>query len=78
MLLKPLEDADVRQPQRAAALQRNADHGAARRLDLRQGWGQSGAGWGGIHGFLRHGGRTKQNGGKQGRGRLPAHGYTPR
>ena len=33
MLLKPLEDADVRQAQRAAALQSDANSGAAGRLN---------------------------------------------
>jgi hypothetical protein len=41
MLLKPLQDADMRQTEGAAALQRNAYGWAARRLNGRQsrtGW----------------------------------------
>ena len=76
MLLQPLQNTDVRQAQRAASLECNADGSAAHRLD----GGQGGVGWGrgNICGFLRRSSGENQSCGKQSCGRFPTHGYAPR
>ncbi len=78
VLLKPLQDADVRQAQRAAALQSNADSRATWRLN----GGQSRLNRGRriqcrrrILGLLRRGG-CRQKGGKQNCYGLTTHGHT--
>ena len=76
MLFKPLQNADVRQPQRAATLKRNAHGGTASWLN--RGQGRAGHVAGRIFRLLRNCGVKNQSSGKQGCGSRPAHGYTPR
>jgi hypothetical protein len=76
MFFEPLQDADVRQSQRTASLQRNADGGSTRRLNARQrdaDWL-----WGKYFWFLRHcDGYVEQSNDKEDCGSFQAHCGTP-
>jgi hypothetical protein len=74
MLLKPLQDADVRQAQSTAALQRDANGSASWRLN--SGQCQAGRRRSNLRGSLRRGGGEKGSG-KQGCGRFQAYGHIP-